>query len=83
MRRSSHCASRKSRPAKAAKDLEGGTIALVALKSITEAAVRDWLRMNGADLTKIKFEMPYAEYGARAGAGDDRGGLRRAVPERR
>ena len=52
----------KSAPAKSAKDLEGGTVALVALKSITEAAVREWLHVNGADLTKIKFfEMPYAE----------------------
>jgi NitT/TauT family transport system substrate-binding protein len=48
--------------AKSAKELEGGTVALVALKSITEAAVREWLRQNGADLAKIKFfEMPYAE----------------------
>ena len=47
---------------KTAKDLEGGTVALVALKSITEAAVREWLRRNGADPAKIKFfEMPYAE----------------------
>ncbi len=47
---------------KSAKDIEGGTVALVALKSITEAAVREWLRQNGADLAKIKFiEMPYGE----------------------
>ena len=52
----------KNGPVKAAKDLEGQTVALVALKSITEAAVREWLRTNGADVTKIKFfEMPYAE----------------------
>jgi NitT/TauT family transport system substrate-binding protein len=52
----------KNGPVKSAKDLEGGTVALVALKSITEAAVREWLRVNGADLTKIKFfELPYAE----------------------
>ena len=52
----------KNGPVKAAKDLEGQTVALVALKSITEAAVREWLRANGADVAKIKFfEMPYAE----------------------
>lgn len=52
----------KTSPVKTAKDLEGGTVALVVLKSITEAAVREWLRQSGADLTKIKFfEMPYAE----------------------
>jgi NitT/TauT family transport system substrate-binding protein len=45
-----------------AKDLEGRTIALVALKSITEAAVREWLRVNAADDGKIKFfELPYSE----------------------
>lgn len=52
----------KNGPIKAAKDIEGQTVAIVALKSITEAAVREWLRTNGADLTKVKFlEMPYGE----------------------
>lgn len=46
----------------AAKDLNGQTIALVAVKSITEAAVREGLRRNGADLSTIRFfEMPYGE----------------------
>lgn len=60
----------KSGAVKTAKDLEGGTVALVALKSITEAAVREWLRVNGADLTKIKFfEIPYAEMAPAVGRG--------------
>ena len=51
-------------PYKSGKDLEGQTIAMVALKSITEAAIREWLRKSGADATKIKFfEMPYPEMG--------------------
>jgi hypothetical protein len=34
----------------------------VALKSISEAAVREWLRVNGEDHGKIKFfELPYSE----------------------
>jgi NitT/TauT family transport system substrate-binding protein len=52
----------KSGPVRGARDLNGQTVALVALKSITEAAVREWLRVNGADVGTIKFfEMPYAE----------------------
>jgi NitT/TauT family transport system substrate-binding protein len=44
------------------KDLEGQTIALVALKSITEAAVKEWLVRGGADPSKVRFfELPYAE----------------------
>jgi NitT/TauT family transport system substrate-binding protein len=47
------------------KDLEGGTIAVVALKSLTEAAMREWLRRNGVDATRVKlYELPYAEMGA-------------------
>ena len=47
------------------KELEGGTIALVALRSLTEVAMREWLRLNGVDSAKVKFyELPYAEMGA-------------------
>ena len=60
----------KNGPVKGAKDLDGQTVAIVALKSITEAAVREWLRANGADLTKIKFlEMPYGEMASALGRG--------------
>jgi len=45
----------KNSPLKTAKDLEGLTIALGALKSITEGAVSEWLRVNGVDLSKTKF----------------------------
>ena len=52
------------------KDLEGGTIALVALKSLTEAAMREWLRQNSVDATRIKlYELPYAEMSAALGRG--------------
>jgi ABC-type nitrate/sulfonate/bicarbonate transport system substrate-binding protein len=47
------------------KDLEGGTIAVVAVKSLSEAIVREWLRKNGVDAGKIKlYELPYAEMSA-------------------
>jgi NitT/TauT family transport system substrate-binding protein len=47
------------------KELEGGTIAVVALKSLTEAGMREWLRQNGVDPTRVKlFELPYAEMSA-------------------
>ena len=53
-----------SSPYKTGKDLEGQTIAMVALKSITEAAIREWLRKSGADIAKVKFfELPYTEMG--------------------
>ena len=67
----------KSGPVKTAKDLEGGTIALVALKSITEAAVREWIAaQSGADLRaqdQALAEMPvHAEMAPALGARDDR-----------
>jgi NitT/TauT family transport system substrate-binding protein len=47
------------------KELEGGTIAVVALKSLTEAGMREWLRQNGVDQARVKlFELPYAEMSA-------------------
>jgi NitT/TauT family transport system substrate-binding protein len=52
----------KSGPVRTAKDLEQQTIAVIALKSISEASIREWLRINGADATKVKLvEMSYAE----------------------
>ncbi len=52
----------KNGPIKTIKDLDGQTIALVVLKSITEAAVEEWLRVNGVDLTRVKlYELPYVE----------------------
>lgn len=52
----------KSAPYAGPKDLEGQTVAVVALKSITEAAVKEWLARGGADPEKVKlYELPYAE----------------------
>jgi NitT/TauT family transport system substrate-binding protein len=49
----------KSSPIRAPKDLEGQTIAMLALSSVTEIAVREWMKNNGVDQTKVKlFEMP-------------------------
>jgi NitT/TauT family transport system substrate-binding protein len=49
----------KTSAIKAPKDLEGQTIAMLALSSVTEIAVREWLKNNGVDQTKVKlFEMP-------------------------
>lgn len=55
----------KNGPIKTAKDLEGKTVALVALKSITEAAVKEWIHKNGADPGTVKLiEVPYSEMSA-------------------
>lgn len=44
------------------KDLEGKTIAVTALKDLTEVGVRAWLERNGVDAGKIKFtEIPMAQ----------------------
>jgi NitT/TauT family transport system substrate-binding protein len=51
----------KNSPIRSAKDLEGQAIAVVALTSISSLSVQEWLRQNGADLTKIKlFETPFS-----------------------
>jgi NitT/TauT family transport system substrate-binding protein len=50
----------KDAPYKTAKDLEGQTVAVIALNSISAITVEEWVRQNGADLTKIKiFELPF------------------------
>lgn len=47
-------------PLHAAKDFEGRTIALIALASISSLAVKEWLRQNGADQTKVRLvELPF------------------------
>jgi NitT/TauT family transport system substrate-binding protein len=44
------------------KDLEGKTIAVTALKDLTEVGVRAWLERNGVDAGKIKFtEIPMVQ----------------------
>lgn len=54
------CTSRTS-AVRSAKDLEGQTVAVTALASISSISVTEWLRRNGADVTKVKlFEMPFS-----------------------
>jgi NitT/TauT family transport system substrate-binding protein len=44
------------------KDLEGATIAMLALKSVTEIAVRRWMESVHIDANKVKlFELPGAD----------------------
>ncbi|HXF33512.1 MAG TPA: ABC transporter substrate-binding protein [Candidatus Acidoferrales bacterium] len=51
----------KTGPVNRAKDLEGGNVAVISLASISSLATREWLRQNGADVTKVKFiEMPFS-----------------------
>ncbi|HXF35147.1 MAG TPA: ABC transporter substrate-binding protein [Candidatus Acidoferrales bacterium] len=54
----------KNSPFKVAKDLEGKTIAISALRDLTQLGAVAWLSQNGADTSKMKFvEMPFAEMG--------------------
>jgi NitT/TauT family transport system substrate-binding protein len=49
----------KESPVKSAKDLVGKTVAVTALKDLTEVGVRAWLDRNGVDRTKVQFvEVP-------------------------
>lgn len=51
----------KSGAINGAKDLEGQSVAVISLASISSLAVREWLRKNGADVAKVRFiEMPFA-----------------------
>lgn len=50
----------QSSPVRTARDLEGQTVAVIALNSISSISVQEWLRVNGADGSKVKiFEMPF------------------------
>jgi NitT/TauT family transport system substrate-binding protein len=50
----------KESPYKTARDLEGQTVAVIALNSISAISVQEWLKQNGADPAKVKiFEMPF------------------------
>jgi NitT/TauT family transport system substrate-binding protein len=52
----------KTSPFRTPKDIEGNTVAVANISSISTIAVKLWLDTNGADLTKIKFfELPQAE----------------------
>lgn len=51
----------KDAPIRTAKDLEGKTVAVVALASVGTMTLREWLRENGADPAQVKlFEIPFA-----------------------
>lgn len=48
-----------------AKDLEGKTIAVIALKSMSELGLREWASKNHADASKLNIiEMPFSQMGA-------------------
>jgi NitT/TauT family transport system substrate-binding protein len=47
-----------------AKDLEGKTVAVIALKSMSELGLREWLGKNHADASQLHIiEMPFAQMG--------------------
>lgn len=49
---------------RSAKDLEGKTVAVSALKDLTQLGALAWLTKNGADVSKITWvELPFAEMG--------------------
>lgn len=51
----------KNGPIRAAKDLEGQTVAVVALNSISSMSVSEWIKRGGADLSRVKlFELPFS-----------------------
>jgi ABC-type nitrate/sulfonate/bicarbonate transport system substrate-binding protein len=55
----------KTSPLRTAKDIEGQTVAVANISSISTVAVKAWLEASGADLAKIKiFELPQAEMAA-------------------
>jgi NitT/TauT family transport system substrate-binding protein len=48
-------------PIHTAKDLEGQTIGVVALNSLSSMSVTEWLTRNGVDMAKVKiFELPFS-----------------------
>lgn len=50
----------KTSTLQAAKDLEGQTVGVVALASISTLGLREWLRQNGANVNAVHFiEMPF------------------------
>jgi NitT/TauT family transport system substrate-binding protein len=52
----------KDAPIAHAAELEGQTVAVISLVSMTSAGVKSWLTQNGADVAKIHFiELPYPQ----------------------
>lgn len=55
----------KNSPLKSAKDLEGKTVGVEALKDLTQIAPSAWMEQNGADLRKVRFiEIHFPEVSA-------------------
>ena len=55
----------KNSAAHAARDLEGKTVSVTALRDITQIGPTAWMTRNGADATKAKFvEIPFSEVSA-------------------
>lgn len=64
------CTGLKSRLA-SAKELEGQSVGVISLSSISALGVKTWLAAGGADLDKIKFfEIPYSSMPAALNKGD-------------
>ena len=54
----------KNSPITTAKGLEGQTVAVVSLVSLSSAAVKAWISKNGGDVDKVKFtELPFSQMG--------------------
>ena len=52
----------KSSAIRSPKDLENQTVGVVNLKSLSASAANEWLRVNGADPSKVKFfELPFPD----------------------
>lgn len=52
----------KTSPYRTAKDLEGQTVGVVGLQSLSSSATLEWLRVKGADPSKVKlFELPFPD----------------------
>jgi len=45
----------KNSPIRSAKDLEGKTVAIISVRSTMQITTMEWLRVHGADGTKVKF----------------------------
>lgn len=60
----------KNAPIANAKGLEGQTVAVVSLVSLSSAAVKAWITAGGGDVSKVKFiELPFAQMGAAVARG--------------
>jgi NitT/TauT family transport system substrate-binding protein len=51
----------KNSPIRSAKDLENQPVAVVAIASIGSVALQEWIKQNGADVSKVKLlELPFS-----------------------